>query len=748
MHRYAGALLAVLGLGACGLLAPFPPTANLEQRLAALPTAGLPLREPVTIHWNDHQVPFIEATNDDDLAVAIGIVQAHLRLGLMEVMRHASQGRLAELGGPLAADIDHALRIVNLGRAAPEIVRNMPPDTRRWLDGFVAGVNFYIAHAKELPHEFKAMGLAPAPWTAEDVITAGRLASADVNWFVWFSLLKQRARNDWPQLWAQLVTEGSASFPSYAADLTPQQAALQDLLGGLSRSGSNSVAVAGERSASGGALLASDPHLGVSQPNLWIVIGYRSPSYHVVGLMPPALPFIALGRNADIGWGGTNLRAASSDLFDVSSLPAAEFTERDERIKVRWWFDRTAKIRETRFGPVISDASVLDVGPGGPFALRWVGHDPTDELTAMLRLNRARNWQEFRAALEPFAVSAQNMIYADRHGNIGLHLAAQLPRRPAGDPPDVVSPPESLRHWDRLATGRELPASYNPPGGILASANNRGAAADIPVGYFFSPNDRVVRLNQVLSVKAKVSTEDLALLQRDVFEQSSAELCDAILMRLDPAWLTRETASVAAELRAWDGRYEVDSRGAVVYTVAVAALAKELLPAAQLAAYEASGRIASLLRRDVLAAPAEKIRPPLVAALARAAELRRQYPTWGDMHRLSLAHTIGIVPLIGQRFVFGDIPIAGSSQTLNKSAHGLTEQRHSTRYGSNARHISDLADPDANFFTLLGGQDGWLSSTTFLDQVPLWRQGEYIQVPLDPVRSAAGAFRHRTVLNP
>ena len=102
------------------------------------------------------------------------------------------------------------------------------------------------------------------------------------------------------------------------------------------------------------------------------------------------------------------------------------------------------------------------------------------------------------------------------------------------------------------------------------------------------------------------------------------------------------------------------------------------------------------------------------------------------MHRLMLRHPLAFLPVIGGRFAFADLPSAGSSETLMKTAHGLTSERHRVRYGSNSRHISDMTDPDRNLFVLLGGQDGWLNSATFLDQVPLWREGRYIELPLRP----------------
>ena len=153
--------------------------------------------------------------------------------------------------------------------------------------------------------------------------------------------------------------------------------------------------VGGAHSRSGAALIASDPHLGLLLPNTWLLVGMKSPSFHMVGMMVPGLPFMALGRNPDIAWGGTNLRSANSDLFDISGLPASDITVRREPLAVRWWFDRELQIRETRFGPVISDAPMLPMPDGEMLALRWIGHDASDELTAMLRMNRARNWEEF-----------------------------------------------------------------------------------------------------------------------------------------------------------------------------------------------------------------------------------------------------------------------------------------------------------------------------------------------------------------
>ncbi|MFO1188051.1 MAG: penicillin acylase family protein [Alphaproteobacteria bacterium] len=748
--RTIAALGVTLAMSGCAFVTPLPPPATLDERLAAFPTRNLPIDGPVTIHFDQHQVPFIEAQSDDDLAVALGLVHAHLRLGQMEILRRIAQGRISEMAGPIARDIDHSLRILGFGRAAPEVIANMPPDTRRWLDGYVRGVNHYLATTRDLPHEFAVLGLAREPWRAEDVITLGRLAGTDVNWLIWFRLLKLRERPDWPTLWARLVEAGSDSLPSAGAPVSQDLAALDEILRGTSRSGSNAIAVSGRRSATGSAIIASDPHLGLFLPNLWVLGGYKSPSHHAVGLMVPGLPFIAVGRNPWIAWGGTNMRAASSDLVRLDPAQMASIRSHTESVKSRWWFPREVTVRNSEFGPLISDAPVLHPLNGPPLALAWVGHRPTDEITAMLRMNRARNWSEFRAALEPFGVSAQNMIYADAEGHVGLAAATQLPRRANGAPADmVVAPDTATKAWETLATTRDLPAIFDPAEGFVASANNRIKAVDVPIGYFFSPNDRISRLNGLLRANGRVSVADMMALQQDVFMESALRLRNAILGRQSAVGMALAKAPghrvIVDLLNGWDGHYRMESRGPIAFEAVLHAVEEAAKTLPDGIFYEASGRGFD----QVIAAPDRLPDSVLSAALERgfesAARALETYGTWGDMHRLVLAHPLSNLPIGGGRYRFVDVPTGGSSQTIMKTAHDTTAARHSTRYGSNARHISSLADPDANYFALLGGQDGWINSSTFIDQVTLWRAADYIQVPLR-LEAIRAAFAHRVVL--
>ena len=448
---------ATLSLAACSLIAPLPEAKDVAERLDAFPTRGLPVDRPVTIHWSDRQIPFIEAETDGDAAFALGLVHAHLRLGQIAAMRMIAHGRVSEMIGPPGVDIDHGLRMLDFGRAAPEIERTMDEHARQWLQRFVDGLNHYQDNVDELPHEFAVLDLEREPWKVADVLAMGRLAGTDINWLVWNELLPLRAKPGWDDFWARLMKDATATISGVGGD--GDIASVQRWLGGLSRSGSNSLAVLGSRSDTGGALIANDPHLGILVPNVWLIAGVHSPSYHAVGLMAPGLPIFAIGRNAHIAWGGTNMRAASSDLYEVSHVPATEIDERHERIGVRWWFDSDVSVRETRWGPIVTDTPLLAELGLPPLALKWTGHGASDEIGAMLAVSRARSFADFRAAFDSFAVPGQNMLYADAEGNIGQVMRYGFPIAAVRLPTSSLTRPSMTGPGAQCAQARTCPTA-------------------------------------------------------------------------------------------------------------------------------------------------------------------------------------------------------------------------------------------------------------------------------------------------
>jgi penicillin amidase len=722
-----------------------PRPVTVAERVAALPAEGLPLDAMVEIRWSDQLVPFIDARSDHDLAVALGLVHAHLRLAQMEAMRRVATGRLAEVLGPAAVPLDHAVRTLDLGRAVPAICAALPDETRQWLAAFVAGINHHLAEAASPPPEFRLLGITAQPWQIEDVVAVARLAAADVTWLLMLRLLRLRRRSGsgWPAIWAQLLGDGSAMPGKAAGDDADLPAAfLARLALGVGCAGSNALAVAGRRSVTGRPFLAGDPHLTLSLPSPWLAAAYRSPSYNLAGLMIPGIPLMAIGRNRHLAWGGTNLMAASSELFDVSALPQSEIGERRVRLQVRWSRPRDVVLRETRCGPIVSDAPPFAGRSEETLALRWAGHTPSDEISAVLAINRARNIAELRRAAEGLAVPGQNLVFADRDGRIGHLRAAWLPRRPASRPADLISPLATAADWARLANAADLPAETDPARGFVVSANDRPPQGEMPIGWFFAPDDRADRLFTLLRASERIGLAELAALQADVAAPRLLALRDRLAAALDPA----PACPLFDAFLAWDGSYDADSAGALAFELVVARLIATALPPPRQLLYDGVWHGRKLLTEEIAGLPPEQLAAALRSALAAARPVFRRLRCWGGAHRLRLAHPLGLLPPLGRQFPGLDWDWPGSD-TLFAAAHAPVRGRHAALYGSNARYIFDLSDPDANRVVILGGQDGVPGSVAFCDQAALFRRGEYVELPLEPA-TARHRFPHSSVLQP
>jgi penicillin G amidase len=367
----------------CATLFSRPKQITVGGRASLFPSnKSWPIRKPVKIYWSENKIPFIEAETDEDCAFAIGVVHAYLRLGQMEIFKRGSAGRLSESAGPIATPkIDETLRRLDLGRASDGSFQMLSSADKVWLEQYIAGVNFYVNETNQLPYEFKFLDIKKEKWTYADSLRIGRLAGGDANWSTLLSFLALRKSDGWESVWQKEVENTKESLPTATAtgflDLS--------LLSLFSRTGSNSIVVAGNRSKNQSAMIASDPHLGIFVPNLWLLMGYKSPSYHTVGYMLPGVPAVTLGRNKDVAWGGTYMRGTSSHLFEVR--PDQITGTRREIIKRRYWFDKTVEIKESVLGPVVFDGTDPKTNRPQMIALNWVGHQPSNELGAFLNAN-------------------------------------------------------------------------------------------------------------------------------------------------------------------------------------------------------------------------------------------------------------------------------------------------------------------------------------------------------------------------
>ena len=717
---------------------------TVQQRLSEVPLTDAPLRAPITIRWDEHMIPFIEAESEADLAVGLGIVHAHLRLAQMEFMRVASQGRLSEWLGPLARGADHTLRVLNLGACTDDNLAALPESARQWMDGFAAGINHVVdgvqGQRRQWPEEMQILGVSPSHFSVSDLLTLCRLNSADFTWGLWPKLLPMRERSDWKALWRQLMRySGGPPVPIDGLVSEPGGDSLAWLSGLFGKpGGSNAVAVDARRGAGGTAKLSGDPHLPMVLPGFWLLAGLRCPGFNAVGYMLPGVPAVMVGRSPHIAWGGTSLHAASSDLFDVSAVPESSLSVRRETLKTRWGKPVSVTVRDSEWGPVLSDAPLFGGGKAGTesrprFAMKWMGHQASDEISALLAAARTRNFSDFQRALSDFGVAGQNMVYADVDGNIGQLIAAKLPRRPARRPADVVLPATDLSYWQQSVNTLGLPCEMNPPEGFVASANNRPRQeAEVYISGFFSPDDRVERLRKRLAEEGPVDHALLKALQCDIHSDTALALRDKLLP-LIPDARSRGYRCLAD----WDGDYSVDSEGALLFESLLYHFALALRGGDNIEVYTANWDPRSLIVADVMSLPDEALRKAMRKALPPARRMLDRYRRWGAVHRLRANHPLAALPVLGRRWRFAEMPVAGANETLMKSAHGFAVGKHYVGMSSTARYLFDLGDEDGSWFVMLGGQDGHPGSAAFFDQQAAWHSNTPIQLPLSDERVKA-----------
>lgn len=347
----------------------------------------------------------------------------------------------------------------------------------------------------------------------------------------------------------------------------------------------------------------------------------------------------------------------------------------------------------------------------------------------MLGVLQSRDVDGFRKALASFALPGQNMVAADSAGRISHVLAAGVSPEVATMQRDPVLQATEDGPRPFLHTA-DLPCLADSVCGLVISANNRPTLEGPLLGLWFNAPDRIMRLEEALGTTTQLTLEDLQALQQDTRSILAHALAQALSGRAMAAGLGGHGA--LALLADWGGDYHVDARGPVVFEAVLKEVAAALYgQGGSMADPRLSwGFLTRFVPGDLQAMPEARRHKILEAALASASRTLQRHPTWGSMHRLRVEHMLGRLPVVGRAFRLADLPVGGSRETLMKTSHRLVCGRHDTDYGAQARFAADLSDLDANHAVLFGGQDGWWGSTTFADQVDLWRQGKTIMLPL------------------
>jgi penicillin G amidase len=603
-RRRAGRIAARLAAAALAVVAAAALAAWLALR-ASLPVLDGELRlagldAPVEVTRDALGVPTVRGASRLDAACATGFLHAQDRFFQMDLLRRRAAGELAELFGGVALKWDRAIRVHRFRTVAERSLAGAAAEERALLEAYTAGVNAGLAALAARPFEYLMLRAAPVPWRAEDTVLVL------LSMFIELQDHEDRHESDlgvlhevMPAAVAELLAPVGTSWdaPLVGATPTPPPLPSAEVLdlrraaaaprvvqssaprgGEPDAVGSNNWAVAGSRTAHGGAIVANDMHLGIDVPNTWYRAVLIFPAQRnggetrLAGLTLPGTPAVVVGSNGHVAWGFTNSYGDFEDLVVVEQPPgddetylAADGPHRIEHaiepVRVRGGAAVTLDVASTIWGPIV-DRDLR----GRRRSLRWTAHDPEAVGFGLLRVEGARTVDEAVAAANASGIPAQNLVCADDSGRIAWTIAGRIPRRVGHDGRFPTSWRDGSRRWDGLLAPGEAPRIVDPPAGVLWTANARtldgvGLALLGDGGYGLGARARQIR--DGLAPLARASEADMLRLQLDDSALFLARWQRLLLEVLSPEAVAGQPRRAEARelVAAWGAHAAVDSAG-------------------------------------------------------------------------------------------------------------------------------------------------------------------------------------------
>lgn len=744
------------------------------------------LRQPVHLLRDEFGVAHIQAANLHDLYLAEGFAMAQDRLWQMDLMRRMAEGRLAEVFGQQAVAADEKARLLGLNRAAEANAEDLLPQERTLLDAFSTGVNLYLVQqGKNLPLEFRLLHYRPTLWRPVDTLAIAAqmyrtLTSnyrTELEYQAFFQRLGPRLTDElfpshspWDVIPGQLPRRQTPQLPVEASLPAPASALAgrpgQPVAGMPPRRfrvapfappspGSNDWVVAASRSATGRPILANDPHLDYQVPGLWWAVDLSMPGLHAAGVTLAGAPGVVIGHNQHIAWGVTNLGADVQDLYRVQIRNDDEvltpngwrlFTTVHERIHVRNAPDTVLNVQVTPFGPIVAHDAT------GPLALRWVIGEPQalqlDHV--FLAIDRAANWQQFEQALAMYPGPAQNFVYADVDGHIGYQCAGWIPKRSPGSRFLPASGADPSAQWSGFIPFQQLPRSFDPPTGLLATANGRITPDGYPwvISYDWDAPNRTRRIYTLLSSRRRWTPTQMNAIQMDVISIQDRDFAQALVAAVGSQQARGKTVPPTVshaldQLRTFEGRMD---RNEVAPTLVVATRAEFLrrILTARVGARLAKQyrwREAPVLEQALLNQRPDDWLPPawrgqgwdafLLDCLRAVVEdgaaqngSLRGSRRWGRQEILDVRHPVfSHLPFVRSYADLGPLEMNGSPLTVKQTTPTL---------GPSMRFVADLSDWDHSTLTLFAGESGMLFNAHYRDQFPDYLSGHGLPLWFSP----------------
>ncbi|HEY2465276.1 MAG TPA: penicillin acylase family protein [Steroidobacteraceae bacterium] len=749
--------------------------------------------EIVIDHWG---IAHIFAANIHDAFFLQGYNAARDRLWQIDLWRKRGLGLLAKSLGPAYVDQDRAARLFLYRGDMEKEWAAYAPDSRQWVSAFVEGLNSYVAQVRSgdrpLPVEFKLTDSLPDTWRADDVLrirshalvsnVASEVARARVVCAAGLKADELRRKIE-PQGHKVVVPPGlnpcdvpadvlkdyllgtkqvDFSAPGKTARHAQLSAERQltEALDAQSMEGSNNWVIAPSRTATGRPILANDPHRQLGAPSLRYIVALNAPGLNIIGAGEPALPGISLGHNDNIAFGLTIFSIDQEDLY------VYELNKRDpdsyryqsgwvkmqtvrESIEVKGGAAREIELRYTRHGPVLA----VDAANHRAFALRTVWNElGLAGYFGSSRLLMAKNWDEFKAAVNAWGAPPENLVYADVQGNIGWAASGRAPKRRNWDGLMPV-PGDGRYEWAGFQGKDALPAMFNPAAGFLATANEMNLPAEYPneqkrIGFEWNDRSRIDRINELLRAKTKTTLADSMAIQADTV---SAQSRRAVALLASVSSSDAALARVLALLKAWNHEENTDSVAASIYEVwatkhlgkatvarVVPPAARKLIDNGQLeAVIEYLEHPDAALGADPKAARDAILLESLQGAVGELTQRLGPDMTtwaWGRLHRASFEPAVAVLadPELRAQMSVGPLQTPGSSSTPRAQAYKADD--FSVVAGASVRLVMDVGAWDNSVAMNTPGQSDDPMSAHYRDLFPMWAQGSY--VPLRFSRAA------------
>jgi penicillin amidase len=563
------------------------------------------LHGKITIKYDDNDIPHIFAGNDYDLYFAQGYVTAKDRLWQIDIQTRLAGGRLAEVIGPKAADIDRYHRRMGMVYGAENTLAECmkDPQTKTILQAYADGINAYVHNlpAKYYPIEFKLLDYAPEEWKPINSVLTLKLMSEtlaggsdDFAMTNTLKLLGPKITNelfpDYPFKEEPIVPAGTPwnfkplQLPkpskSFLADMTDTIKTRQRVEG----IGSNNWVIAGSRSANGYPLLANDPHLNLTFPSIWYQLQLAAPGVNVYGVSIPGTPTVIIGYNQKIGWGVTNVDADVLDWYQIrfKDLSKKEYWYNNQWVPVKTRIE-TVHVRGdktivdtvlyTHVGPVVYANSNKKPTSGQAHmvpvshALRWIAHDPSNEFKTFYLLNRGSNYNDYRKALTYYTAPAQNFIFASNDKDIAITPNGKFPLKFKDQGKYILDGSDPANNWQGWIPADQNPTVKNPARGYLSSANQSSTDPTYPyyINWKFGPYERGKRIDDRLSLMHNANVDSMRSIQNDVYSIFAQDILPTLLADVDVSKLNPQQQQAYGQVKNWSKEFTANSVGATIF---------------------------------------------------------------------------------------------------------------------------------------------------------------------------------------